>query len=408
VRPGTPLLGKTLLLLLLAVFTTAASRKLVLAAADWLASERSAAPVQRALGLTPNDAALHTLLGILTAVSDPPASHGALERAVRLNPRSAEAMINLALEAEAHGDPARAALLLERTTAVSARFRPLWTRAGYEFRNGREGEFWRWASAAVNVEHAAVGPVFRLCARTGATPSQIFERLRLRNPGALASFASFAIEQNDARAIATAAARLAAFGREADTPLLFAACERLIDGGSAAEAVAVWNAIVHSRASRLRPLDAAGGASIANAGCEPGPLRAFDWRVRQAPGVSVVRAAAPGGFRVEFSGSQPESVQVIDVAMAVVPESSYELRILHADLPAAADGLRWRVTEIPSGADLVAAPDISRTPAYVLLFETKAGTGLVRLTLEYQRARGTVRLAGALTLRSLAIARTSS
>jgi hypothetical protein len=315
-------------------------------------------------------------------------------------------MINLALDAEAHGDAVRAGLLIRRATAVSARFRPLWTRAGYEYRCGREDQFWQWAGAAANVEHAAVRPVFRLCARTGASPSRSLERLRLQNAGALASFVAFAIEQRDAAAIVAATVRLAAFGREADTPLLFAACERLIDTGSAAESLTVWNAIVRSGAAKLPALDPVRGASIANANCEPGPLRAFDWRVPQATGVTVVRAGPPGGFRIEFSGNQSETVQVLEQAIAVIPESSYEIRISHAAVPTAADGLRWRVKEIPSGDDLAPlARDVKRGPDHVLRFGTKATTGLVRLTLEYQRAHGTTRLADSLTVRSVAISR---
>jgi hypothetical protein len=231
----------------------------------------------------------------------------------------------------------------------------------------------------------------------------------LRNPGALATFVSFAADEKDAAATAAAAVRLAAFGRDGDTPSLFAACDRLIETGNAEQAVAVWNALVRSGATSLRRLDVVSGDILANPECVPGPLTGFDWRAKQNTGVAIRRDTSQRGFRIELSGAQPERIEILDQAIPVLPQNSYELRIDHAEVPAAPEGLQYRVTEIPSRNELVAGVPVARAgSASVVRFTTGSATRLVRVILEYRRAPGTTRLADSLTVSSIAIAKARS
>jgi hypothetical protein len=383
-------------------------RMAVVASAAWLTREPTTPGVQAALRLTPDNSALRTMLGTLTAVSDPATSRAAFEQAVQLNPRNTEALINIGLEAEVRGDLHRAEAAFEAAMRVSRRFGPVWTHAGFAYRTAQEDQFWKSASAAANVEHAALTPVFALCARTKATPSQMLARLRLRSPGGLASFVAFAPGENDAEALGRAAVQLAAFRREQDAPLLFSTCERLIESGAGAAAVAVWNAIVRMGATRLKVLDATSGVVVSNPECEPGPLRAFDWRPGQAEGVAVARGPAGGGFRIELTGQQPPSVRLAELPMAVLPSTEYQVRVVQS-APQATAGLRWRVVEVPSGMDLAHdAPELSAQPEHTLHFTSGRDTRLARLVLEYVRAQGTTRLADSLLLKSVRVSRKSS
>jgi predicted secreted protein len=66
-------------------------------------------------------------------------------------------------------------------------------------------------------------------------------------------------------------------------------------------------------------------------------------------------------------------------------------------------GLRWRLTDLNGTKILVQGESLASESERdgTFAFRTPAGAGLVRLTLAYQRALGTTRIAGSIVLRKL-------
>jgi hypothetical protein len=204
-------------------------------------------------------------------------------------------------------------------------------------------------------------------------------------------FLQYLLDQNmDASAVADRILNRA--GDEDLTPLMYW-MNRLIETGRIPEARRLWDSLSDKRLISYPRLTHLTNANFSHV---PLPVGGFDWRITPPPGVDLERTA--DGLRVQFSGRQPESFQLLSQYLGVSGGSyrlSFEYRTV--DIHATTD-LRWCVGET-SSAPLAAAENWTRAS---MVFKASP---VNRLVLLEQRDAGTTRPEGILYLRGLALTR---
>jgi hypothetical protein len=210
-------------------------------------------------------------------------------------------------------------------------------------------------------------------------------------------------------------------GAEDVGPLL-AWTNRLIDTQRVPEARRLWNAlgakglIPYSRTGRTGIQEKIAGSELADesvcpTACEPIfsgiltnadfshdplPEGGFDWRITPPAGVDLGRTAE--GLRVEFSGRQPESFQLLSQSLDVPPGTywfSYEYRTV--DIRGTTN-LRWRL----GGVSL---PPLAAAENWTLSSTAVIAGSSPKLVLLEERDPGTMRPEGVIYLRSLELVR---
>jgi hypothetical protein len=202
-------------------------------------------------------------------------------------------------------------------------------------------------------------------------------------------FLRYLLDQNlDASAVADRILNKAAAD---DVPPLIDWMNRLIETGRLPEARRLWDALSGKRLISYPHL-----THLTNANFSHQPIAAgFDWQLTPPSGVDLERTAE--GLRVQFSGRQPESFQLLSQYLDVtagIYRLTFEYRTIDIQMTT---NLRWRMGEM-SSAPLAAAENWTRGSS---VFHTGA---LNRLILLVQRDPGTVRPEGIFYLRGLALA----
>jgi len=374
--------------------------------ADYWFRQQTLAGTQKALEITPGQAAYYYRLALLASDDHPARAVEALKRAVALNPADAQSWIDLGLQYEAGGDNARAEQCLVRAVEEDAQYLPRWTLANYYFRRNDPPRFWFWAKRAAAMAYGDPLPLFRLCGQM-EEDGKLIDRLAIRNPSVRASYVSYLVGQDRIDLVGPPSRRVLEENRQDDTPLLLAVCDRLLDRSRVGEALAIWNGLAEThripfdaRSSTIPSLLVNGAFAVAPTS------QGFDWRLPEVEGVSAASEESPGGLRLTFSGRQPERCEVLVQYVPVQEIRKYKLTFRYRTSGiAAATGLAWRIADRNSGNGLAEGRDLSaeeETQAQVF-FDTPPGCRLVRVSLLYRRSLGTTRIAGFIVLRSLAL-----
>jgi len=385
-------------------FAAAAVWSVRLGWADYWFRKETLAGTEKALAITPGQAAYYYRLALLSSDDHPARAIEALRRAVTLNPADAHAWIDLGLQYEAAGDNARAERCLVRAVEEDAEYLPKWTLANYYFRRNDPPRFWSWAKQAAAMAYGDPLPLFRLCGQM-EEDGKLIDRLAIRNPSVRASYLSYLAGQNRIDLVGSPSQRVLEENRQSDTPLLLAVCDRLLDRSRVGEALDIWNRLAETgripfgaRSSIVRSLLTNGAFTVAPTS------RGFDWRLPEVDGVSPASEESPSGLRLTFSGRQPERCEVLVQYVPVQENRKYKLSFLYRTSGiAAGTGLAWRITDGNGARSLGEERDLSAENEIQdeLSFGAPDGCRLVRLSLLYQRSLGTTRIAGFIVLRSI-------
>jgi hypothetical protein len=195
--------------------------------------------------------------------------------------------------------------------------------------------------------------------------------------------------------------------RSEDREILLAACNRLLDQRHTPDAVEIWNALTLKRLVTCDPLDPPHGVLLTNGRFASTPISTgFDWRMPEIEGISASREEDRGGLRITFTGEEPETCDILEQRLPVLPKAEYELEVRYrtSGIPAYA-GVTWRVTsDVTSGelaeTDSLFAESEGRLSAR---FPAPPESRLARLALHYQRASGSTRIAGYIVLREVVV-----
>jgi hypothetical protein len=390
----------------LAGLLAAAAFSLRAGCADYYMRQETVDSTRRAIALMPDQAEYYARLAFLVADNDPPAARDASRRAVALNPWDARSWIELGLSAEAQGDATSATQYLLRAAEVDKEFLPRWTLANYYFRHDDLAMFWFWSKQAAAMVYGDALPMFRLCGKV-EEDGKLIDRLEIRNPNVRAGYLSYLLDQNRVDLIAPAVHRLLEQNREADVPLLSAACERLLQAGRVPQAAEIWNRLADAGRVPFKTPAGEGAQLLANGGFAVPPASlGFDWRLPVVEGIGVSREESPLGLRITFSGRQPQDCEALAQLVPLRSQTPYQLSFVFRThgVPGGA-GLAWRIADAATGAVLREGPSLAseaEAPAH-LSFETPVECRLVRLSLRYRRTPGTTRMEGFLVLRNVAL-----
>ena len=322
-----------------------------------------------------------------------------LETALRLNPYNAGAAIELGLQYEGNGDYARAENMLMQAWAVDRTYLPRWSLANYYLRRGNVAGFWLWARKAAEMPSSDMTPLLELCWRVTPDGVDIAKHVLTNNPDTIRQYLGFLLHKDELHAIVDVAPWLVRYGSvEADRALLLSVVNRLITSNDGAAATRLWRLMMAERwviADRTAPNNPTFSR-------DPIPV-GFDWNLPSYEGLHSWPGAS--GLEAEFSGRQPESC-VIAEQVVTLPAGAYSFSYSYRTSGIEPDtGIAWRIMDAKSGAVLGNSPDLSSNTLgqHSLEFSVPPETSLVRLSLAYNRALGTPRISGMLTVLSTRI-----
>jgi tetratricopeptide (TPR) repeat protein len=371
--------------------------------ADYWARQETVPGTEKALQVTPGQAEYYARLAVLVADSDPARADEALQRAVGLNPLDAESWIALGLSAESRGDNTHAQSYLLKASESDRKFLPRWTLANYYFRHNDIEHFWYWAKAAAVMVYGDATPLFRLCGRV-AEDGRLMERLGVWDSDVQARYLSYLLGEQRVDLIGPVTGQLLHENREADVPLLLAACERLIEAKRGNEAIEIWNRLGKARRIPFGELKSPEQAALTNGNFAVSPTsRGFDWRLPTIEGISAAREENPTGLRLTFSGQEPENVEAVLQFVPVQEGREYRIHFRYRTSGLAPrTGLVWRIATV-GGTNLAEGNSLSsdQEKEDEMVFRTPPGCGMVRIALGYRRSLGTTRIEGFIILREV-------
>ncbi len=366
-----------------------------LARADYLFEKNSEDSVRAAIRAAPDQWLYYMRL----ADFDPEHASELLESALRLDPYDAQADMELGLLFEAVGNFNDAEKSFLAAWEVDRTYPPRWSLANFYFRRGNMPAFWMWARRAAEMPADEIGPLFELCWRASPDPEQIMVAVLNNQPELLKHYLEFLRTKNQLHGAAIVAPRLLNVGNPAiDRPLLFDIVNRLTYSGDGPDAIALWHLLI---ARGWVVAD----ATVPNNGDftrEPLPV-SFDWSLPEDQGMHSW--PGPSGLETEFSGTQPEDCTVAE-QVATLPPGNYFMSFEYhtAGIPAAT-GLHWQIIDGKSNMVSAISHDLSSDTLIRSGFDFSVppDTPIVRIRLAYQRALGTPRISGSLTLLSTKI-----
>lgn len=326
-----------------------------------------------------------------------------LQAALARNPQDASVWIRLGLRAEMHGDTTSAERFLLSAAQVSRQYAPRWTLVNYYFRRNRPTAFWEWTRKALDISYGDRGPVFRLCWEMTQDPVVILPAFPER-PEIWQDYLAYLLAAKRLEASRPVAEHLLAGAQPAARRVLLDYTNTLLAAGAPRPALAAWNRLCARKLIGYAPLSPAQGLALTNGDfqLEFGPA-GFDWRDNAVPGVSLRRGAA--FLNISFSGKQPEKSEILWQYMPLQAGRTYEIDFEYQTQniePGA--GPAWKITAGPGAADLtLISPRLSNSAWKPETLVFRGCDGLARLALAYERAPGTTRIQGLLSVRALRI-----
>ena len=355
---------------------------IVLARADSLFRAATPEAVQRAVEIAPWNTE-YLALRALQLDYEGSDSTSLTEKVARLNPFASAPRIRLGLAREVSGDFVDAEKWLLDAAGVDHQFEPRWTLANFYFRAGRREQFWAeqfwaWMRPALEVSYGDRTPAFDLCWRVSPNAEEILNRAIPDRHEVIGAYLVYLSQTKRLEAIVPVARRLAGDHDASDLPLLYGACDQLIEARDPG-AVEVWRL-----AGQATP------SGISNGDFAAAPLNhGFDWRVHETRGVTYV------GHRIAFNGQQPESCSLLDQRLVLINGRHYRLlweaKTSGIRSPA---GLEWRMGEQRAAL----SPSQDWTQGEMLL--TARGS-FEALELAYRRPMGESRAEGTVELRHI-------
>jgi hypothetical protein len=364
--------------------------------------------VRLALGIAPDSADYHFRLwqaeGEGTGQS--PAE---LELALTLNPRYSPAWIARGLEAEAAGDRGKAEASLLRAAEIDHLYLPRWTLANFYLRAGDLPGFWTWVRRAADMAYDPAA-LFQLCWRASGDSGEILNRAIPDTPALRRAYLDFLVRTDRLEAAEPLGREISQVADASDLDRLLRYCDALLARRQVDRALRVWNALAGRRIIPYGALDPRTGASLTNGELAAAPLQhGFDWRPARVEGAALSFDTGSNEMRLSFSGKQPESFDVLEQYLPVLPNMKYQFRyrLRTRDL-AAETGLSWSFLDARPAGELAGGPVSASSDGWAektLTFSTPQRCELLRIVLRYARPPGSMRAEGGAEFTRLVLAR---
>ena len=317
-----------------------------------------------------------------------------------IQPFDSTSMIRLGLHLERKGDLEQAEKWLLRAAAVDHQFEPKSSLANFYFRRGRAAEFWRWVHQALEMDYADGRPLFALCWHMSSDAKTILQNCVPQDAKSSRKYLAYLVAEGKTQEALTVFERIRANLISEDTTMLLGFCDVLLAAQNGDAARAVWDQMT---AQRLIPY-LSSPATLVDGNFSV-PIRkinrAFAWKLSEADGIDAITMDQPRALEISFSGREPESVEVLGQNFAVSPGQRYKFRYTFRTKGIELNsGLRWRIVTGSSAESPSLAADDWKTDE--VTFQAAQGS-IGYLVLLYERAQGTTRIRGTISVRDLEI-----
>ena len=383
---------------LLLTFGVTACRSFVAARADLSYQKNTPESIRRALDLAPGNAVYLALWAeISEAAGHDPGPY--LADLTNLTPLESQYWIRRAFHAEVRGEYARTEEYLMTAARVDHKASPRWALMNFYFRRGRTEDFWRWVTRALEMSRGDVSAIFRLAWEESRDGALIARHIPPRDDLRL-SYLEFLVQSDRLDDAGDIPGKVADTASPAAIPLLLVYCDRYasLDPG---RALVVWNRLCEKKVIPFKPLNPAIGAIITNGDIETDPSEhGFDWRAQAVDGVTVSQTDGSGGFRIEFSGNQPEDCVLLSQPLPLTPRVKYNVTWESGTAGTEeVAGLLWEVAEIGQPATVASISGEHGFSTGHMAFVAAGNGGELRL--RYRRPSGFVRTRGTIAIRGL-------
>jgi hypothetical protein len=362
-------------------------------------NSRAPGAIERATKLDPWNASYFAEFAIR---SDPMTGNAALRRATELDPLNSAYWIRTGIREEFAGDPKAAERSYLEASRVSRLFSPRIMLMNFYFRQGDQEHFWRWAKAAFEIGYGDLDGTFLLCWQMAPDANVVLNRALPENPAILAQFLGFVVRNAGVVAARPVAGELLSHANVASKVALLDYCEELLAAKRPCEAHEIWLGLAHR--GLIATINAGSPKNLvfnAALGAVPSQ-RGFDWKLSSNPEVTVAPDATPDEIRLAFSGNQPEQAEVLSQIVALDGSPFYRLSFEERTSSHSDPGLTWQIEDLETRSELARLPIAQSDEWAGQAVQLKAPqTPFIRLTLRYQRGRGTVRYEGQVLVRQL-------
>jgi hypothetical protein len=322
--------------------------------------------------------------------------------ACALDPFLGDAWIRLGLLAESRGDDAGAERHFLSAAAIDRQLLPRTTLANFYFRRGRAEPFWLWMRRSLQLTQQDCRPLFDLCFAMAPSPEEVYRKAIPKRRLVLRRYVEYLLGRGDLAGAGAPMADLLNQAQAEDRDVALAYCEQSLARDPEA-ALRIWNALCARRLVPYAPV-AEGRSSLVNAEFRKVPLgRGLDWRLPAATGVET--AFLPdGGIELSLDGREPQQVELISEKLFLTAGRKRLTVTYEGSGFADPSGLRWMVRDARRSGALADAPlaaAAGRSEASLAI--EAAQPGLYVLSFRYARPSGSVRAAGQLRLRRIAL-----
>lgn len=348
-----------------------------------LAGQDTAPALQRATQLEPANAAYFSRLASI----DPENRVKWLETALKLHPTDPLLWIERGVNEEVSGNPSAAEADLLEAARRDHQYVPRWTLAAFYFRQRNVPKFQAAAHQALEMAWGDALPLFQMAAQLGMSLDDVRRTMLPDRAPVLAAFVSECLRRNNLDEILRTTRRLIEIGTIDDRQTALTSIDALFRAGRSPGAVELWNRMA---ASPWMPHPAiTSTALITNPDFSFEFLPAgFDWHPSVVEGIVFWRLGKGRGLQIEISGRQPESCTLLTLPLPLEPARTYTLHLEASGL-SPGTGLKWKL----GAEEWEAATDVN------VSVESPAAP----LTLIYNRALGTKRVEGTLTIREATV-----
>ena len=372
-----------------------------LAWAEQLSNQDTVESLQAALRLTPGNADYNARIATLD-----PSRDAELRVALTLNSRNPSWWIMQSVRQEEDGDVAGAEKSLSEANTVSRYYIPRWSFAAFYYRQGNKAEFIRWAKSALSVGSGQPESLFQMAQRLDLASDQILNDLLPEVPERVDAYLHLLLQQGKVDEQAAAAAQLIQIGSKENRSSVLEACESLFKAGKIDQAVALWNQAIQVHWLDLCPLDPLKGKSLGNDSFAGESLElGFDWKNSIPLGVSASRSVPDRSLCLEFSGSQPESCELVSQLVPLLPNRQYRIKVRYRFRSASiATGLQLSVVPVPSSKPVMVGtmnPAAEEFMEQSFPFQSPPQQGPMKILFSYNRLPGTTRMEGMLWIQSI-------
>jgi hypothetical protein len=372
-----------------------------LSRAELLSRRDTVADLEAAARLVPTNAEYHARIAAIDASRD-----DELTTALQENPRNSSWWILESVRQEQDGDLAAAERSLLQANQVSRYYVPRWSLAAFYYRQENRPKFQEWARAALSVGYGAPDSLFRMAQRLGFSAEDILRTVTPGDPLKIEAFLYLALSDNDLAAARHAAGQLLDVNAHTNLAAILDVSDALFRAARISEAAGLWDRAVQAKWLDAGPIDPNSGKSAASEQPgKPSTEKSFDWRHPAVEGVARSVSDTDGSLRLEFSGNQAESCELLSEFAALLPASRYEASIRYRlDGIAPGAGLRLTVEPLAAAAPLLdglltASADQPQEQSFAFVAPAQATP--MRLTLRYRRSSGTTRIEGRLSVQSI-------